>query len=49
MGKYEELAKMRKALESAYPGTGWIEKVKRMHENQVVAVYLSFKKRGLVS
>jgi hypothetical protein len=42
---------MRKAIHDVYYSgkpNKWTAKVARMSDNQVLAVYLSFKKRGLV-
>lgn len=38
----------REALKGAYPGKSWQEKVAKMPEGQVVAVYLNLKKQGKV-
>lgn len=38
----------REALKGAYPGSSWIQKVTKMSETQVVAVYLNLKKQGKV-
>lgn len=37
---------MRKEILKMYPGDGWKNKVFRMGENQVMAVYFSMTKRG---
>ena len=38
---------MRREIAKAYTGDAWKRKVKNMPENQVVAVYLNFKKTGM--
>ena len=38
---------MRSEIAKVYTGDGWKRKVKKMPENQVVAVYLNFKKTGM--
>ena len=38
---------MRSEIAKVYSGDGWKNKVKKMPENQVVAVYLNFKKTGM--
>ena len=38
---------MRSEIAKVYTGDGWKKKVKNMPENQVVAVYLNFKKTGM--
>lgn len=38
------IAMMRSEIIKAYPGESWKKKVKNMPENQVVAIYNSFKK-----
>ena len=38
---------MRSEIAKVYTGNGWKKKVKNMPENQVVAVYLNFKKTGM--
>ena len=37
---------MRNWLLKMYPGPKWLEKVARMPDNQVMAVYFSMKKKG---
>lgn len=40
---------MRNLLKSVYPkSTSWSNKVDRMDDTQVTAIYLSFQKRGLI-
>jgi NAD(P)H-dependent flavin oxidoreductase YrpB (nitropropane dioxygenase family) len=39
---------MRDAIIVAYPSKRWAEKVKRMPDNQVIAVYMRLKLQGKV-
>lgn len=41
---------MRQALIKAYPGSGsaWVQKIKKMPEDQVAAMYLRLKAKGKV-
>lgn len=39
---------MREALKKAYPGKAWIEKVNKMSEPQVAAVYLRMKRENKI-
>jgi len=39
---------MRDAIRQVYDTDTWRYKVSKMKEGQVIAVYFSFKKRGLV-
>jgi hypothetical protein len=43
-----ELWKEREALKKARPTRSWATKVNRMDQIQIHAVYMSFKKRGLL-
>lgn len=38
----------RTALASVYPGKAWSEKVRRMSDSQVTAIYLRFKEQGKI-
>lgn len=38
----------REALKGAYPGPAWQQKVAKMPESQVTAVYLNLKSQGKV-
>lgn len=38
----------RQAVADAYPGPRWAKKVEAMSDEQVVAVYLRLKKKGIV-
>ena len=38
----------REALKAAYPGQVWQEKVTKMPESQVTAIYLKLKQQGKV-
>lgn len=38
----------RTALASVYPGRAWSEKVRRMPDSQVTAIYLRFKQQGKI-
>ena len=38
----------RVALLSAYPGPKWVEKVKKMSEQQVIATYLRLQRAGKI-
>lgn len=40
--------KEREALKQAYPSKRWADKVKKMPDDQVVAVYLRLKKQGKI-
>jgi len=40
---------MRAIIRDVYQGQKWYDKVDAMKPNQVIAVYMSFKKRGLVA
>ena len=40
---------MRTELIKAYPGPAWKVKVSLMHDTQVQALYLKFKKTGKIS
>ena len=44
----QEIEKQRQALLAVYPGPAWKLKVSVMHEKQVTAIYLKFKKEGLI-
>lgn len=37
---------MRKAIIKVYPNDTWRRKVNRMYDNQVIAIYHSFKEHG---
>lgn len=37
---------MRKAIIDVYPGTSWLNRVYRMGDNQIIAIYYKFKKEG---
>jgi hypothetical protein len=39
---------MREALYRAYPGEKWRTRVSKMAAGQIVAIYLSFKKDGII-
>ena len=39
---------MRKALKNVYLSPNWHEKVDKMHDSQVFAVYTKFKTQGKV-
>ena len=39
---------MRSEIEKVYPGPKWREKVKRMSDNQVIAVYSRFRQSGKI-
>lgn len=41
-------SKEREALKAAYPGRQWLQKVAKMSDAQVTAVYLRLKKQGKV-
>lgn len=38
----------RTILASVYPGRAWAEKVRKMPESQVTAIYLRFKQQGKI-
>lgn len=38
--------RMRAAILKVYPNVTWKEKVFRMHDNQVIAIYYNFLERG---
>lgn len=38
----------RSELMKAYPSHSWKQKCKKMPENQVIALYLKFKKEGKI-
>lgn len=38
----------RQAVLSAYPGKRWAEKVQKMSDNQIIAVYFRLKNNGKV-
>lgn len=38
----------RTALTSVYPGRAWSEKVRKMSDSQVTAIYLRFKEQGKI-
>ena len=40
---------MRAFITKAYPGDGWMSKVKRMPDNQIVAIYYNILSRKEVS
>lgn len=40
------VAQMRNEIAMVYPGEGWKQKVDRMHERQVVAIYMNFQRNG---
>ena len=44
----QEIEKQRQALLLVYPGVAWKLKVSVMHEKQITAIYLKFKKEGLI-
>lgn len=37
---------MRYEIASVYPGPKWRERVRFMHDNQVIAIYKSFQQKG---
>ena len=39
---------MREALKKVYDGDKWQKKVKLMPDNQVLAIYLDFVKKGMI-
>ncbi len=39
---------MRREIVKVYKGRRWEEKVRKMSDDQVTAVYLSFKRRGKI-
>jgi hypothetical protein len=39
---------MRDQVKSAYPSKTWKEKVAKMPDDQIVALYYNFIKRGLI-
>ena len=41
-----EVERKRQALLSAYPGDKWAEKVKKMSEAQVIAIYMNLKRQN---
>lgn len=43
---YQDVNSMRVAILAAYHGPRWEEKVRRMSDTQVIAVYYSFKENG---
>ena len=48
-GDSMSVEEMRQAIARAYPKSrSWQSKVSRMAENQVIAIFLSFKSRGLL-
>ena len=38
---------LRTAIISAYPGTRWRDRVMRMQDNQVIAIYNNFVRNGI--
>lgn len=44
--RYQDVNSMRVAILAAYHGPRWEEKVRRMSDTQVIAVYYSFKENG---
>ena len=40
---------MRAALIKAYPAPKWAKKVMGMHENQILTLYLKFKREGKIT
>lgn len=42
-------SKERDAVMNAYPGKSWQDKVKRMSDSQIVALYLKFKAQGRIT
>lgn len=38
----------RNALANAYPGRAWKDKVKKMSDSQVTAIYLRLKQQGVI-
>ena len=40
------IEQMRTVILSVYPGDGWKQKVKKMKDNQVMAVYMRFLQEG---
>jgi len=47
-GEFVSVRDMRSALRAVYSGASWQEKVDRMPDNQVIAVYYSFQHRGKI-
>lgn len=41
-------AAMRKAVSDAYSSAEWKQKVKYMPSTQIVAIYTSFRQRGII-
>lgn len=39
---------MRDALKRAYPSKQWAEKVTKMRDDQIQAIYLRFKREGKI-
>lgn len=39
----------REAVKAAYPGNAWQQKVQKMSDNQIVAVYFRLKAQGKVN
>lgn len=48
MAGMSDTEKKRQALLAAYPGPSWADKVKRMPEDQVIAVYLRLKAQNKI-
>lgn len=44
----DDVTKKREALKSVYHSESWVEKVKNMPDDQVVAVYLRLKAQNKV-
>jgi|GEM_PF-2483020 len=44
----QEIERQRQLLLAVYSGPAWKLKVSAMHEKQITAVYLKFKKKGLI-
>lgn len=45
---YIDVYQMRYAIRKAYKSVTWQQKVDKMHDSQVQAIYYSFRRRGLV-
>lgn len=43
-----DVEKKRQALLGAYPGYKWAEKVKKMSDDQVIAVYMNLKRQNRI-
>ena len=44
----QTIVNIRKLVESVYPSFSWKAKVQKMSDEQITAIYLSFKKRGVL-